>query len=71
MNAKYLPRTAKAICKQMHFTPKTFETLNNEKSWTAFDMENDDDYVVFVVKNARRELAITAAALCAAHDYLS
>lgn len=66
MNAKYMPNWAKRCCKALHMTPREFETVNNDRSVDALA----DDKPVMIVKNARREVTLTAGDMRYSEKYL-
>lgn len=68
-DAKHLHPTAKIICKRNHFTPRQFEPLSLDRSWTAWN-EDEPDFNVFRVVNSKREIVITASEMCYADQYL-
>jgi hypothetical protein len=66
LEAKYLSREAKIICKAEHLTPRWYERLNADKPATY----DGSEYPVLRVWNSRREIVITNYDLSYATTYL-
>lgn len=60
LDAKFMSKIAKQICKHEHISPRWYERLNVNKS-TYYDAVNPEqkEYPVMRVWNTRREIVIT------------